>query len=221
MDEAIGQVLVFAAVAALSPIPIIGVVLMLGTPHARVNGPAFVAGWLLGLAAVGAIVLLVAPESDADGSSSGGVRWVRLLLGLLLVALALKQWRDRPRDGEPAPTPAWMAEVERFGAWKAAAAGAAFSAVNPKNLVLAVAAAAAISQVSISGGEQAVAYAIFALLSTVGVALPVVLYFALGERAASMLERLEGWLAQHNAVIMTVLLLVIGVKLIGDALSGV
>jgi len=34
---------------ALSPVPIIAVVLMLGTPRARVNGPAFVLGWVLGL----------------------------------------------------------------------------------------------------------------------------------------------------------------------------
>jgi hypothetical protein len=40
------------------------------------------------------------------------------------------------------------------------------------------------------------------------------------KRAGPILERLKSWLAQNNGVIMAVLLLVIGMKLIGDAISG-
>ena len=46
MGEAIGQVLPMAVGVALSPIPIIAVVLMLVTPRAKVNGPMFIVGWL-------------------------------------------------------------------------------------------------------------------------------------------------------------------------------
>ena len=60
----------------------------------------------------------------------------------------------------------------------------------------------------------------FALIGTVGVAAPVVIYFALAERAGPVLDRLKSWMAQHNAVIMAVLCLIIGVKLIGDAIAG-
>ncbi|HUK72944.1 MAG TPA: GAP family protein [Streptosporangiaceae bacterium] len=49
MGQAIGGSLPLAIGIALSPIPIIAVVLMLTTPRARANGPAFVLGWLLGL----------------------------------------------------------------------------------------------------------------------------------------------------------------------------
>jgi hypothetical protein len=44
MADAIGQVLSLGVGVALSPVPIIAVVLMLGTPRARANGPAFVLG---------------------------------------------------------------------------------------------------------------------------------------------------------------------------------
>jgi len=50
MGEAIGQVVSLGVGVAISPVPIIAVVLMLGTPRGRVNGPAFIAGWLAGLA---------------------------------------------------------------------------------------------------------------------------------------------------------------------------
>ena len=50
--------------------------------------------------------------------------------------------------------------------------------------------------------------------------MPVVIYFVLGDRAAPILERLKSWLAENNGVIMAVLLLIIGAKLIGDAIAG-
>lgn len=87
-------------------------------------------------------------------------------------------------------------------------------------LLLAVAGAAAIAQTGISGAQQAIAYLIFALIATVGVAAPVVIYFGMGEASQEMLTRLKYWMGHNNAVIMAVLCLVIGAKLIGDAISG-
>ena len=49
---------------ALSALPIVAVVLMLVTPRGRVNGPAFIIGWWLGLGIVGVIVLSVAGDGD-------------------------------------------------------------------------------------------------------------------------------------------------------------
>jgi hypothetical protein len=54
-------------------------------------------------------------------------------------------------------------------------AGAVLAGANPKNLLLAVGAAAAIAEIAIPGGEQAVAYAVFALIGTIGVGAPVVI----------------------------------------------
>jgi hypothetical protein len=49
VKEAIGQVLSLGLGVALSPLPIIAVVLMLATPRGRVNGPALVGGWIMGV----------------------------------------------------------------------------------------------------------------------------------------------------------------------------
>jgi hypothetical protein len=53
MGQAIGQALPYAVGVALSPVPIIAVVLMLATPQGRINGPAFLAGWIVGIAPLG------------------------------------------------------------------------------------------------------------------------------------------------------------------------
>jgi hypothetical protein len=126
----------------------------------------------------------------------------------------------RPHEGDEAATPKWMGAIDSFSPPKAAGAGVVLAGANPKNLLLAIGGAAAIAQTGIPGGEQAIAYAVFALIGTVGVGAPVVIYFAVGDRAGPILDRLKAWMAQHNAVIMAVLCLVIGAKLIGDAIAG-
>ncbi len=97
---------------------------------------------------------------------------------------------------------------------------AALAGANPKNLLLAAGGAAAIAQTGISGAQQAIAYVVFAVIGTLGVGIPVGIYFVLGERSQEPLVRLKDWMSQHNAVIMTVLCRIIAAKLIGDGISG-
>ncbi len=222
MNEAIGQSLPFAVGVGLSPIPIIAVVLMLATPRARVNGPAFLVGWVVGLAIVGGIVLVVAGGLDAGGDD-GPATWVnvlKLVLGALLVLLGVKQWRGRPRGDEEAALPKWMATVDHFGPAKALGFGAVLSGANPKNLLLTVGAAAAIGQAGIKAGQETIALAVFIVVGSIGVGGPIIIYFVLGERSQKLLDGLKSWMAANNAVIMAVLVLVIGAKLVRDGISG-
>jgi threonine/homoserine/homoserine lactone efflux protein len=223
MGDAIGQVLSLGIGVSMSPVPIITVVLMLGTPRARTNGPAFVLGWIGGLAVVGGAVLLAA---SGAGAAEGGepATWVSVLqlaLGALLLLVAARQWRMRPRRGEQAATPGWMETVDAFRPGKAFAVAALLSGLNPKNLLLTVGAAGAIAQTGIDAGQQAIALAVFVVVGTLGPGAPVAIFFAMGKRAEHLLDDLKSWMVAHNAAIMAVLCLVLGAKLLGDGLSGV
>jgi threonine/homoserine/homoserine lactone efflux protein len=222
MGDAIGQVVSLGVGVALSPVPIIAVVLMLSTRRGRANGPAFIGGWLIGLSVVGAVVLVV--SSGADASESGEpASWVgvlKLVIGALLLLVAMRQWRGRPRGDAEAALPKWMQTIDRFTPQRALAMGVALSAINPKNLLLTVGAATAIAQTDVATGEQAVALAVFVLIGTLGVGLPVAIYFFMGERATGILDDLKNWMGHHNAAIMAVICLVIGAKLIGDGISA-
>lgn len=189
MGDAIGQMLTSAVGIAISPLPLIAVILMLATPKGRPNGLAFTAGWIVAVAAVVTVVVLAGSGADAAGDDGPATwtLWLKLALGVLFLLLGAKQWKNRPREGHESPTPGWMKAIDTFTRAKAAGLAVALVVANPKNLVLAVGGA-----VSIAGGT----------------------------RSAQVLGGWKAWMARHNSAIMTTLLLVLGVKYIGDALSG-
>jgi threonine/homoserine/homoserine lactone efflux protein len=221
MGQAIGDLLPSAVGVALSPVPIIAVILMLGTPRARATGLAFAFGWILGLVVVSVIVVLLASGADdADSGTSTVVDVIKLVFGALFLLLALKQWRSRPQPGTEPSMPAWMATIDSFSAPKSLLLGAALSGANPKNLALTLAAAASIAQVGLDGGGTAVAIAVFVVIGSLTVAGPVLFFVAAPRRAAGPLAATKDFMAAHNAVIMMVVLLVLGAKLIGNGIAG-
>ena len=98
--------------------------------------------------------------------------------------------------------------------------GAVLATANPKNLILIVGAAAAIAQTGISSGEQAVAFAVFVVLATVGPGIPVAIFFLMRDRAEQILDSMRDWMTRESTTITVVLCLLIGAKLIGDGISA-
>ena len=223
MGEAFGQMLPIAIAIAASPAPIAVAVLMLVSARPRANGLAFAFGWITGIAALGALVLALAGTagaSDDDGDPSTWVSLLQLGFGVVLLLLALKSWRGRPKAGDDVPVPAWMGAMHAFTPLKAAAVGVGLSAVNPKNVLFVIAAAATEAQAGLSAGRQVLVWAIFTGVATLGVAVPLAIYFTLGERAPPLLDRLNVWLISNKTTVMAVLCLIIGATLIGNAIGG-
>jgi threonine/homoserine/homoserine lactone efflux protein len=221
LNQAIGDLLPAAAAVALSPIPIVAVVLVLDSPRARVNGPAFALGWVAGLAVVSVVVVLVAggasdPGSDADT----GVNWLITGIGALFLVMAARQWKKRPKSGETPVAPSWMATIGSISWTKAVVLGTALSAANPKNLALTLAASASIAQAGVDGADTAIAVATFVVIGSVTVVGSVVFYLAAPRRAERPLGAIKQFMSVNNATIMMVVLLILGFKLLGDGLGG-
>ena len=138
MGEAVSAILAPAIGAAISPIPIIAVILVLFTAKARINAPFFALGWFLGLLVV-AVIAYRLSDSQVDSGNSDASGWafaLRTRLGMLL--LALRQWRSRPTTGDPATPPPWMTTIDRFTPGKAFGFGALLAGPNPKTLLLSI-----------------------------------------------------------------------------------
>jgi threonine/homoserine/homoserine lactone efflux protein len=219
VSDAIGNLLPSALAVALSPIPIIAIVLVLGAPNARRAGPAFAVGWVAGLLAVSVVVVLLVGSGDDPDSDDPGVDWLKIAIGILFLLMAAKQWTKRPKEGEEPEMPAWMATIDTATPPRAALLGAALSGANPKNLALTLAAVASIAEAGLDAGDTAIAVALFIALGSVTVAGSVLFYLVDADRAARPLAAVKQFMSDNNAVIMMVVLLLLGAKLLGDGLA--
>ena len=217
MGQAIGQILGLAVGVAISPVPVIALILMLFSKRATSNSLAFLVGWLVGLTVVSIVVLAIGIQDSGDDADSGG--WIKLVIGLLFLALGVKQWRGRPREGDEPETPAWMASIDEFTAVKSFGMAVLLSGVNPKNLGLTVAAAAAIGSFGLDTGEEAVVVAVYVLLASITLIVPVAGYLAARERMTPVLDSMKAWLLANNATVMAVLFAVLGAKVLGDGIT--
>jgi threonine/homoserine/homoserine lactone efflux protein len=220
MGEGISEVLTFAIGVAISPVPIIAVILMLFSGRARVNGPVFLLGWVLALGVVSGVAYFVSDASDAgtDSTASDTISWAKIVFGVLFLLLATRNWRNRPAVGGEAEMPKWMAGIDSFAPGKAFALGLLLAGVNPKNLLLAASAGAGLAQLGLSTSDAVVSLIVFVVVGSITIAGPVVYYLTGGDHAKAELDSLKSWLALHNAAVMTVLFLVFGVDLIAKGL---
>lgn len=220
MNEAIGGVLPAAVAVALSPIPIVAVIVMLGTPRARRNGPAFAVAWVIGLSVVMAAVLLVFGGGNTSDAADTSVRWGTFGLGVLMLWLAVRQWRKRPPKGQDVELPGWVTHVDEFTWVKSFASGVVLSAVNPKNLALTLAASGAIATSGLDGADKTLAAAAFVAIASSSVIGLVAVALVAPRATAAPLSAIRQYMARNSSVIMAVILLLLGAKLIGDALGG-
>jgi threonine/homoserine/homoserine lactone efflux protein len=220
MGTVIGEILPLAVGIAISPIPIVAVILMLLSPRAKSASVGFMIGWVAGVAVVVVVFTLlfsVLPQSTGGASRVAGV--IKIILGLLLLFLALRQWRSRPAEGEPPTMPKWMSGIEEMNAGKAFGLGFLLAAVNPKNLLLAISAGVIIGGAGLAFDQAFIAIIIFVLLAACTVIVPVIGYLIAANRLAGPLDKLREWLVDNNAAIMAVVLLVIGVAVIGKGIA--
>jgi hypothetical protein len=224
MNVVIGEILPLALGIAVSPIPIIAAILMLLSPQAKGTSVGFLLGWVVGIVVAVTVFTLLAsvlPEND-DDASNPTAGWIKIGLGVLLLLMAVKQWRGRPTGDHEPQLPGWMKAIDTMTAAKGAGLGFLLSAVNPKNLLMSAGAGVIIggTAAGLETGEEAVAIAVFTVIAAASVAVPVVGYLVASERMSGPLESMHQWLVKENAVVMAVLLLVIGVAMVGKGVGS-
>jgi hypothetical protein len=220
MGQGIGEVLTWAVGVAISPVPIIAVILMLFSPRARVNGTAFLVGWIVALAVVSTVVYVLAHDGNVATSTTAAdsVSWGKIVLGAALVVLAMRNWRKRPAPGVEPAMPKWMGTIDRMSPPKAFGLAVVLAVVNPKNLLLTLGSATGLAQLGLSTADAIVATAVFVVIASLSIAVPVAYAVFGGAKAKATLESAKTWLTAHNAAVMAVLFLVFGVDLIAKGL---
>ena len=222
MRTVVGETLPLALVVTISPLNISPAILLLFTSRPLANALSFLGGFVAGVAVVLGLFVSItgAVNLSADSGHSGWAGGLKLVLGIYLMVSAVRKFRGRPRAGEVGSMPRWMSGIAGYTPGKALGAGTVLGALNPKNLVVGLATAAAISAGGLSAGQQAAAGAIYVFVAVLGVAAPILVMAFLGDGASEVLDGWNVWLRQNNATIMSVLFVVFGVVLIGQAISA-
>jgi hypothetical protein len=222
MVTASGELLPLAVAIAISITTIITTVLMLLSPKAKSRTVGLLVGCVVGVGGAVALFALLAgllPTQDSGGSSPAAAV-IKMVVGVLLVVLALRQWRGRHARDDRAELPKWIAEVDSMMPGKALVIGLLLSAVVPKNLLLALSAGLIVGEAGLSGGQAAAVIVLFTAIATSTVAVPVVAHLVAPARMRGPFEGLREWLVENNVTIMVVVLLVIGVVIIGNSIAS-
>lgn len=220
MLEAIGQSFPIAVsfVFVAAPMIILAVLLVIKRPP-KVTG-AFLAGWMLGLAVVGGIVIVIEDLVTLASEPAWWASGIKIALGIALIVLAIRKWRARPRGDDEPTVPKWMAAADTITAGKAFVAALLLASVNPKHLVIMIAGATVIADATARVHEQVIALAVFIVVASLGVAAPAIISLVLGDRSGLVLAATDRWMTANNAVIMAVVLLVLGAILIGNGVTA-
>jgi hypothetical protein len=222
MGTAIGELLPLAVAIAISVTTIITTVLMLLSPEAKSRTVGLLVGCVIGVGGAVALFSVLPSLLPSQGSSGSSLEAavIKIVIGVLLVVLALRQWRERPASGDRVEFPKWMAGVDSMRPGKALLLGVLLSAVVPKNLLLAVSAGLILGEARLGVGQASVVIIGFTVIATSTVAAPVVANVVAPSRMRGQFEGLREWLVENNVAIMVLVLLVIGVVMIGNGIAS-
>jgi threonine/homoserine/homoserine lactone efflux protein len=222
VNSVIGDILPIALAIALSPIPIVAVIVMLRSTGGKRTSAAFLAGWLVGILVTVVVFTLLAsiiPTTDPDAARViFGI--VAIVLGALLVLMAAGELRTRPGAGEDAKLPEWMSAIDSMTMARAGILGLVLAVTRPKNLLLVIAGGLTIGGAGLQIWPLVITAAIFVLVAASTVLIPVVANLIAAPRLVAPLEQVRLWFVAHNSAIISVAMFIVGVVLIGNGIAA-
>jgi threonine/homoserine/homoserine lactone efflux protein len=212
------ELIPLALVVALSPLSIIPAVLVLHTARPRPTGLAFLLGWVVGLAALTAAFIEISGLlGGMGGKPPGWASWLRIVVGVALIAFGLFRWLTR--NSKPHQMPGTR-HITEAGPGKALVVGALLTVVNPKVLFICAAAGLAIGTAGLDGRGTWVAAIFYVVIAASTVAFPILAYAVSGDRLDATLVKVKAWMEAHNAALVAAILIVIGLLVLYKGIHG-
>jgi hypothetical protein len=221
MAGGLGELFAAATAVAISPVPIVAVILILFSRHPRRNGVMFLLGWILGMVLItGALLLLPIDLSFVPQAALAyGGAALQLFIGGLLVAAAFVVWRRTKGDTSHA-LPRWTARIEQLSALQALELAVGLAVVNPKNLALAATVILSLMEAGVSSRQARLGLLTFVGLGSLTIAAPVAYRILAGKAADRHLQEWKEWLVANNTTVLFVLLLLMGMLIIGKGVGS-
>jgi hypothetical protein len=199
---------------AFYPVALTIFILLLASKHGPRKGAGFVFGWLAALAVVATVTILATGDKPpASGTApSTGILVAKIVLGLVLVAIAERQRRRIGQPRQRKEEPKWQARIDEMSPLFAIGLGAFF---QPS--VFVVSAAATITGAKLSSAADYFSLVLFGLLS-VSTYLAMDIYSVVRpERSDEVLNRLKSWIDRRTDLIIVIVALAVGLWLVGKS----
>ena len=224
MIETLVSLLPLIIGSAVVPVQIIMVILLLTSEK---QGPLKAIALVLGMTVVRVaqgllfgLVLTGGGSEQAD--ASGGTGWIKatllLVLGILLLTTAYKQWASEPDPD--APPPKWLTTLETIAPFGALVMGAGLILISPKMWVFTLGAISTIGDAALGVSSGVGTFLLFVLLAESLLITPIFIRLLFPTRAAALLGSLGDWLEVHNSQIVMVVSLVFGLLFTYQGVAG-
>jgi hypothetical protein len=219
----------------LSPLAIMALIAVLVSQHARRNGIAYLAGWIIGLAGLLLLFQWIfrAAHPPVEVSTPLWVALVRLLLALVLIGGGIWVYHkgaarirrmaaaSGPKDVAKAATlPGWLQSVSTFRPARTLVLGVGLFVLNPVDATCAILAALDLAVADVTATQQTWTTIVFIIIGVLPIAVPVVWLLISGTRAQPALDSLRAWIAGHTHVLNAALLLFIGAMQLQKAVQA-
>lgn len=202
---------------ALSPVPLVEMILVLLSKRAKSNGVLF----LICIAVPVFVVALLSATgltsaTHGEKGTSDVKAWIMLVFGLLLLFMAYRNFANRRDESVPKV----FATIENMGPAGVVGLSAGATVLNPKNLVILLGAGAVAAESGLPTGQLIAALAVFTVVATLPFSAAVAYVQLGGDSAARQMQRAKQWLLAHNRMLMAVVLGVLGAVMTANALSA-
>jgi Sap, sulfolipid-1-addressing protein len=201
-----------ALVVAVSPLSIIPAVLVLQTPRPTPTGLTFLGGWLLGLTALTAAFVASSDLlGDLHKKPPAWASWLRVALGLALIAYGIYKWLSRHRHTE---SPKWMRSFATLTPVRAGITALVLVVIRVEVLTMCALAGLDIGSSGLADSAKWILAAIFVAVAASTVAVPILAYAAAGHRLDDPMTRLKDWMEKNNGALLAAVLVLIGLMVL-------
>jgi hypothetical protein len=221
LDHLALRTLLFAVVAASSPLALGSVIAVVTSARGRMKGAAFAIGFVTGQAVF--FLLALSLGTITFGNSQNHPTLIAVLLiafgaALLLTAVWVRGHRTEPvRVRGPNPrTEAFRARLASLRPLSALAAGAALGVGGPKRLSITIAVTAMITESGVGNADALGLAVLYVGVSTVLVWAAALFYILWGQRATEWLTGAQHWSVRHKEPLMFYPSVVLGLVLVID-----
>ncbi len=218
MSDTISSVIVPAIGILVSPIPLVGLILIMFSDRARINSIAFLIGWIFGNLGVFLIAMFFIGDNITDvGDPSKVKSLIDILLGIILVGFGIFEFTKRPKKNEKVNPPKWLDKVDKFHIPEAFGLAVLMSAANPEDMLFALTAGVSVGYHATSITQAITGAIVFILIACSTVYIPTLIYLVAGSRLHGLLEKARVFLIKYNSIIMAILFVGIGIMVISKA----